>query len=557
MMPIFLISALLSLFAQANAQVAHQYRISGVVVDSVTNVPVPRAQVSISLGNDAATATAGDDGRFVLAGLQAGKYTLSAAAPGYVREAYNQHGAFSIGIAVGDGQDSEHLIFRLDPQAIIYGRVMDDRGEPVRSAQVQLFASERVGGRRAKFVHSQMQTNDLGEYRFAHLLPGKYYVVVEARPWYAETQLFMQTRQNSGFGGNRRRSVFVSGAGADSDPVLDVVYPTTFYPGVTDERSSEELTLGAGDQMQANITLQAVPAAHLLLTGLPQGEGNTLSVGTAQKIFGTFSSSMGTAFGQISPGEYEVAGLPPGKVTLVVNTNRGNEWTSRTIEADTSLGGTIDASALQTAAKVSGQVFLRAGTTEVGPGQIILVNATAGAPPGANATIQGDGTFHFPEVQPGTYRIQVNLRSGGYFVQRISAENANVSGREVTIGAASEVNLTVSMGQGLSQVTGIVHQNDKPKAGVMVLLLPESGLEIEEDSRMDESDSDGTFRLAGILPGDYTLLAINDGWDLDWAKPGALKAYLPAGQRLTIGPNQSMKVTAQAQDNAATRHKEQ
>src|SRR5215472_13292419 len=248
----FFISALLSLFAQTNAQVAAEYRISGVVVDSVTNVPVARAQVSVSLGNDVSTATAGEDGRFVFVGLQAGKYTLNASAQGYVREAYNQHGAFSIGIAVGDGQDSEHLVFRLHPQAIIYGQVMDDRGEAVRGAQVQLFASDLTRGRRTRFVRSQIQTNDLGEYRFAHLLPGKYDLAVQARPWYAETQLSTQKRQDDGLGGSRRLSVFVSGADADRDPILDVVYPVTFYPGVTDERSSEELTLDAGEQVQAN-----------------------------------------------------------------------------------------------------------------------------------------------------------------------------------------------------------------------------------------------------------------------------------------------------------------
>src|SRR5690242_18341605 len=333
MMVPFFILTLLSLFAEANPQrqVAAGYRISGVVVDAVTNGPVPRAQVSISLGNDAATTTAEDDGRFAFAGLQPGKYVLNASAPGYVREGYNQHGAFFVGIAVGDGQDSEHLVFRLHPQAVIYGRVTNEHGEPVRGAQVMLIASDPTRGARRKFVRAQMPTNDLGEYRFAHLNAGKYYLAVQANPWYAQPQLSYQSSQNSRFVGNGVRS-FASRINMDSDLLLVVVYPITFYPGVTDERSSTELTLSAGDQEQANISVSAVPAAHLRLTGLSQSEGSALNVGATQKVFGTVSLGLGTTSGQASPGEYEVAGLPPGQLTLVVMTYKDNQWTSRTLK---------------------------------------------------------------------------------------------------------------------------------------------------------------------------------------------------------------------------------
>src|SRR5215470_17165551 len=66
-------------------------------------------------------------------------------------------------------------------------------------------------------------------------------------------------------------------------------------------------------------------------------------------------------------------------------------------------------------------------------------------------------------------------------------------GREVTIEGSSEVQLTITMGSALGQLAGVAQLNGKPAAGVMVLLVPESGPNLEDDSRMGQTDSDGTF----------------------------------------------------------------
>ena len=83
--------------------------------------------------------------------------------------------------------------------------------------------------------------------------------------------------------------------------------------------------------------------------------------------------------------------------------------------------------------------------------------------------------------------------------------------------------------------------------GVMVLLIPESGVNLDDDSRMDQSDSDGSFRLDGIIPGKYRLLAIQDGWSLDWRDPRILKPYLEKAQLLQISVGESRKITVEVQ----------
>jgi hypothetical protein len=84
-------------------------------------------------------------------------------------------------------------------------------------------------------------------------------------------------------------------------------------------------------------------------------------------------------------------------------------------------------------------------------------------------------------------------------------------------------------------------------SGVLVLLVPVSGQDVAEDSRRDQSDSDGSFTLSNILPGRYTLVAIAGGWKIDWADPATLKPYLAKGRLLDVAPGQTQTVTASVQ----------
>lgn len=542
MMALLLYLALL--FATAPASAAQQaqpgYRISGVIIDAVTGAPVARAEVSIFLRTQETKTTSGGDGRFVFQGVEAGKYPIFATAQGYVREGYNQHGAFLTAIAVGSGLDSEHVVFRLHPQAVITGRVTDEYGEAVRHAQVMLFSTELASGRRAG-LRARVQTDVQGEYRFAHLLPGKYYLAVQARPWYAQPGLSYQLEPvQDSFSFGRSDRVRVS----KPDPLLDVAYPITFYPGVTDQHASAELNLTPGDKEEADIQLQAVPAVHVRLTNLPVDEKNRINMGANEKLFGSLDAALDVVSGQISPGEYEVAGLPPGDVTFIVNQSGNQEWSSRIIKANVSGGNTLDGAGTGATVNVSGCVILPVGDASLPQGQVSLLSEDNQT---ASARLQKDGTFSFPPLQVGTYKIFVNLQSGGQYVQRISASGAKTFGRQVTIQGAGDVQLNITMGSQLSQVTGLVQVEGKPTAGVMVLIVPESGENLEEDSRRDQSDSDGTFTLANILPGKYVLMAIEDGWELEWMNPGVVKPYREKGQIIQIAPNDTKKVTVEAQ----------
>ncbi|MGH9736949.1 MAG: carboxypeptidase regulatory-like domain-containing protein, partial [Candidatus Acidiferrales bacterium] len=242
------------------------YRIAGMIVDANSGAPIPGAQLSISRPGNGGQTTADDTGHFSFDALPPGTYMLSASAHGYVSASYDQHGQFSTGIVVGNAIDSEHIVFQLPPQGVIYGTVTDSQGDTVRQAQVTLFEVEPLSGLQRPVRRANAQTNDLGQYRLAHLNEGRYYVAVQARPWYAEPGFTHPPEQQPG-----------SGSFTDyqkNNPLLDVVYPVTFFPGVADPAAANELHIVHGDQQEADVELTPVPSADVLVTGLPPDPPN-------------------------------------------------------------------------------------------------------------------------------------------------------------------------------------------------------------------------------------------------------------------------------------------
>lgn len=66
------------------------------------------------------------------------------------------------------------------------------------------------------------------------------------------------------------------------------------------------------------------------------------------------------------------------------------------------------------------------------------------------------------------------------------------------------------------------------------MLLPKNPALWRSLTRRDQSDSDGSFALASVAAGEYTVIAIEDGWPLDWSSPDAMARYLPGGTSVTV-----------------------
>jgi hypothetical protein len=55
----------------------------------------------------------------------------------------------------------------------------------------------------------------------------------------------------------------------------------------------------------------------------------------------------------------------------------------------------------------------------------------------------------------------------------------------------------------------------------------------------DQSDLDGSFQVRGITAGDYTLFAVQHGWELDWHKKATYDRYLALATPIHIADSAS------------------
>jgi Carboxypeptidase regulatory-like domain len=510
--------------ANRNAGVDAGFKISGTVVSALDGAPLGKARVSlVDTANpaNAAWMITSENGRFSFESIPAGKYALEGERRGFLSANYEQHEQFSTAIVTGPGLNTENLLLRLTPMARLGGRVIDESGDPVRNARVSLWMEDHRGGL-SRIARAGMEsTDDQGTYEFAALGPGNYFVSVAARPWYAV----------------HPTSAVPEGASYSSSGVprgLDVAYPTTFFNGATDADSATPIHVAGGDRVQADLHLSPVASLHLLVHVPAEGQqGVAYGFPTFQKrVFDSVEfANVETA--QVSPGVYELTGVSAGKYTMQLhggNTGRPRQSGDVDIQKD---GQEVDTSASEPAASVKFSVKMPRNQSL--PKEMFLALRDARQRILANTQVDTAGQGLFEDVAAGTYTIIVGADSKRYSIVRMDSQGGPISGHELHVTAGASEELTVYLAEGVVNVYGFAKRGGKPMAGIMIALIPKDPESHLDMFRRDQSDSDGSFVLPGVIPGSYTLVAVEDAWGFPWLQPGALARYVKHGQDLTIG----------------------
>jgi hypothetical protein len=515
------------------------FRISGVVVNALGGEPLAQTTVLIApveSRDDTQQVTTGEDGRFSFENLATGKYAMSAQRRGFAQQSYQQHELYSTAVAVGPGLTSENLVFQLSPDASISGAVTDEDNETVRTGRVLLFKSGLQDGGQAIRPWRQLALDDAGRYRFDHLDPGKYFVAVMARPWFA--QYVQRSSQSVDLDGQRPTPQ------PPLRPDLDVAYPLTFYPEATDASVAAAITVGPGDRAVADVSLTAVPALHVRVINLSDA-GNVMLF---QPVFDGMKVPVFADSDEVSPGVVEVSGMAPGHFILNLQASSGDSSNRQDREVDLAGGEQIDANQRPPAATaIFGTVHLEGSKTV--PSQLFIRfrDSESGESFGGPISEKGEFELRHDLGRSGNYELGLVNPDGTIAVKSISATGAKVQGHTISLAGGSSIKLNILVTKGLGQINGVVLRDGKPLSQAMVLLVPQDPEYNRVLFRRDQSDSDGTFTLPNVVPGGYTVLAIENGWNLEWANPAVLKPYLKNGVPLMVDIPRKYDVKVHAQ----------
>jgi hypothetical protein len=499
---------------------AQQFPVAGTLINSESGVSVAHALMVIAptAGGAEKTQVTAADGRFAFT-LPAGRYHLTAQKNGIIlafgTDTPNSQIASSVIVAAS--QDTSQLQFRWFPPSAITGRIIDNAGEPAQNALIQLMRSEVRLGQRRMVTAAWTRADDRGEYRFGGLPAGSYYLAVTGQPWYAE-----------------------DGTGM-ARPSL--TYVTAYYPHASDPSGAAFLKLSSGVEARADMSLVTAPGVKLSIScSVCAGRRSTISL--VQEGLDGLDSTLRSS--TMVGNRLMLTGIPAGHYTARV---AASDESGSPVLAQ----ATVDATGNQT------EVVLAPEHTAAVSGTLRL-NAKAGKPQrplsislhlpdgrwstGATAT---DGTFRLPVVTANKFRLALN---SGYYVTEVIARGADYRDGFLTVPETGEVQLQVTAADDVGELKGFATWEGKPRMSALVVLTPASSTGDAPTYRAFQTESDGSYDLTNLRPGNYYLFAVLDT-EFEYANPKAVGPYLAKARMVTIDPHAKLEENVAALSVAA------
>lgn len=502
--------------------------ISGRIL-STAGEPLRKANVLISAdgrGGRRFGAASDASGQFNVTGLEPGRYRIFAEKGGYVQQEYGARIAGRQGspVTVSAGQSVKNIEIKLSPHAVVTGRILDDDGEPLVHATVQL--------RKRSWDRGQVQwvragggtTNDLGEYRIFGVAPGRY--VLEANG----------PDRNLSPGPGRR------GPSTPAEQALAV----TYFPGVPDAQSAAIIEVTSGVSLQGmDVQMRRVRTYRVrgVVSGLPDG-GRNRGGGVMLRPRGGEAYEPNHYFAPLRDGEgnFEIRGVPPGSYLLMADMG-GPGQTRLSARVPVDVGSAdVDNVAVQLSPgfEVKGTVKIEGTAPVAFEGVSVILEPQPGSSGGFGGSrggqVKADGSFAVGGVRPDRFAVRVYGLKGDLYVKsaRIGQADALERGLDLTSGAAGTIDLVVS--SGAARVEGTVTDSkSQPSAGARVLLHPGADHpRAAELAKTMSADQTGHYGFAGVTPGKYYLFAVEDFEPGAETDPDFVKKFQPAAETVEL-----------------------
>ncbi len=459
--------------------------LTGQVVSSTTGEPLRKVTLTLQprgvAGGTRATATSDASGGFRFDKVAPGTYRLQGDRTGFVNSVYgtDQASGDPKDIEITSSKTVSGIVFKLTPHSVITGRVFDQDGDPLESAQVEVSHFAYPQGERELRPVARASTNDLGDFRVSGLAPGRYYVSASL--------------------GRPQQGFARGGLLGDSTPAPSEDYVATFYPRASEAESGTPIDLIPGSEVQG------------------------VDIGLRK-------SPMFTVSGAVTGIETVSTDLPPALTQLLAGRGgrgkgKGGGLPPQIVDQIQAQGGDVEA--LQAQAE---QLRQRLGNR---PNVMVALTPRAGNSGGggrnrgnpAGATqVELDGSFTIPAVAPGSYYLIAQTRGGrgAQSQQQLSART------EVNVSSGNVSNLRLDLAPPL-QLTGTIVPDEKDAevdfSKARLNFQAQANTPLRGGPGRPQIEANGTF-TAELAPDTYTveLSGLADG--------SYLKAVKMAGREL-------------------------
>lgn len=502
--------------------------IRGTVLAADTGAPVRRAQVraNTSDGRDSRVVLTDDQGRFELKDLVGGRYNLSASRTGYVSLQYGQRRPNERGmpVEVAPGAVLDKIVFGLPRGGVIAGRLLDEAGDPLADAQVQLMRSAFMpGGRRLQPAGRMDTTDDQGSFRLHGLAPGEY--VVSAT---------MRSQMMSGPPG------LVPGS--------DQGYAPTYYPGTPAMNDAQRITVGLGQEV-SGITFAMTPTRVARISGRVTGGTPGTYEGFVSMSLEDVSAGMGFGGGAglQSDGTFEMTGIAPGRYVLRVQPRgpRRDEDPVGVLAvtvAGADLAGLVIP--LHPPARITGRIEFEGGMPpNTQPSQVRVFPSPVN-PLGMSGMMSGpprtlpDFTFAVSGLtQP------VLLRAGGlpgWNLKAVLLDGEDLTDTPFDVAAGSTVTgVRLVLTQATTTLSGLVRDDrGNASANASIVVFPADDDKMGVQTRFLRSarpDAEGRYEIKALPPyANYRIIAIESLEDGQIFDPDFIAGLRDRAERLAL-----------------------
>ncbi len=531
---VLVVLGLIGSFAPARAEQANSpantASIEGIVTKEPGSEPLKKVLLQIAPEDQSSgsnyTTTTDTDGRFRVEKMAAGQYRIYLEKTGYAE--INARGRKSDGhlVSIHDGEAIKDVLLQMLPTAIISGRIVDEDGDPMPDAVV--FVQRKKAGGKLETAGSE-RTNDLGEYRFHGLFPGRYVIVVMPPPDMRDY--------------DRQHEKTAKDAAQN-----DMRYLTTYYPGVNDPAQASVVALRAGDELPVNITMFPARTYRVrgIVTGIPAGQKVSVALTSPVNQMILRSSEAEES------GRFEVRGVPPGAYIAQAAIGAEDALLSARQRVEV-VGADVEGIKLVPMRSFSVSGYLRFDSRPKDLSANYTVNLRSVDAPdssggffmdpeafGQNAVADRAGRFEWKNVRPGTYYVQCFADDRDSYVKSVVLGEGEV---DTGFSISGPVSLEIVLSSKGGQVEGVVTDHDQAVADARVVLVPEEKYrKTRQRFALATTDQHGHYLIRGLAPGTYSAFAWQDAEDGLYYDAGFLTSQESNGTSVKVEAGTPQKV---------------